>query len=64
MVRPKELNIPAIYKGDRYEFCRDGVMQLQIHIIEDNITGIVSPMLALHIPKEIIEKLTNLVIQA
>lgn len=61
--RPKELNIPAIYKGDRYEFCRDGVMQLQIHIIEDNITGIVSPMLALHIPTEIIEKLTNLVIQ-
>ena len=39
-------------------------MQLQIHIIEDNITGIVSPMLALHIPTEIIEKLTNLVIQA
>lgn len=62
--RPKELNKPTTYKGDRYQFCRSGVMQLQIHIIEDNITGIVSPMLALHIPAEIIEKLTNLVIQA
>lgn len=60
--RPKDINKPTTYKGDEKQFCRDGLMQLQIHMIEDNNTGIVSPTLALYIPKDIIEKLTNLVI--
>lgn len=62
--RPKDITKPITYKGDEKQFCRDGIMQLQIHTIEDNITGVVSPTLALYIPKEIIEKLTNLVIPA
>lgn len=60
--RPKDITKPITYKGDEKQFCREGVMQLQIHMIEDNKTGIVSPTLALYIPKDIIEKLTNLVI--
>ena len=39
-------------------------MQLQIHNIRDTITGIDSPTLAFYIPKNVIEKLTNLVIRA
>lgn len=62
--RPKDITKPITYKGDEKQFCRDGIMQLQIHTIEDKITGVVSPTLALYIPKEIIEKLTNLVIPA
>lgn len=39
-------------------------MQLQIHEIRDTITNVDSPTLAFYIPKSVIEKLTNLVIQA
>lgn len=60
--RPKDITKPVRYKGDEKEFCREGVMQLQIHTIKDNITGVISPTLALYIPNDIIEKLTNLVI--
>ena len=62
--RPKDKDLPLKYKGDRDEFCRKGVMQLQIHTIKNNNTGVVSPMLALYIAPEIVEKLTNLVIPA
>lgn len=55
--RPKDITKPITYKGDEKQFCREGVMQLQIHMIEDNKTGIVSPTLALYIPKDIIENL-------
>ena len=64
MVGPRPKNqVTPIYRGDRYEFIRENCMQLQIHKIEDTNTGIVSPMLALYLPNEYIEKLTNLVIR-
>ena len=61
--RPADYTKPAIYKGDRYQFVKDNNMQLQIHMIEDTNTGIISPTLALYIPKTCIEQLTNLVIR-
>lgn len=60
--RPSDYTVPAIYEGDRYQFCKNDTMQLQIHNIEDTKTGHVSPVLALYIPKQYIEQLTNLVI--
>ena len=60
--RPSDYSVPAVYEGDRYQFCKNDAMQLQIHTIEDIKTGHVSPVLALYIPKAYIEKLTNLVI--
>jgi hypothetical protein len=62
--RPQDTKKPVVYKGDDYEFVKDDTMQLQIHNIRDTITGIDSPTLAFYIPKNVIEKLTNLVIQA
>lgn len=62
--RPQSLSEPAIYLGDDYQFVSEDTMQLQIHEIQDKITGIDSPTLAFYIPKKVIEKLTNLVIQA
>lgn len=62
--RPQSLSKPAIYLGDDYQFVSEDKMQLQIHNIRDTITGIDSPTLAFYIPKNIIEKLTNLVIRA
>lgn len=62
--RPQDTKKPVVYKGDDYEFIKDDTMQLQIHNIRDTITGIDSPTLAFYIPKNVIEKLTNLVIQA
>lgn len=61
--RPDDYRVPAVYEGDRYQFVKPDVMQLQIHVIEDRITHVVSPALALYIPVEYIEKLTNLVIR-
>ena len=61
--RPDDYKLPAIYEGDRYQFVKPSVMQLQIHVIEDRVTHIVSPALALYIPVDYIEKLTNLVIR-
>lgn len=61
--RPKEENKPAIYKGDYREFERDGALQIQIHTIEDKKTKIVSPALAIRIPDDYLEKLTNLVLR-
>lgn len=61
--RPDDKSKPAIYNGDRYEFVKDDTMQLQIHTIEDTATGIISPTLALYIPKSCVEALTNLVIK-
>lgn len=60
---PKDLSKPANYEGDDTEFIRPNIMQLQIHMIEDKETRIVSPTLALYIPNEIISKLTGLVVQ-
>lgn len=62
--RPQSLSKPAIYLGDDYQFVSEDKMQLQIHNIRDTITGIDSPTLAFYIPKNVIEKLTNLVIRA
>ena len=62
--RPQDTRKPVVYRGDDYEFVKDDTMQLQIHNIRDTITGIDSPTLAFYIPKNVIEKLTNLVIQA
>lgn len=62
--RPQSLSKPAIYLGDDYQFVTEDTMQLQIHEIKDTITGVDSPTLAFYIPKNVIEKLTNLVIQA
>ena len=60
--RPEDSE-PAIYKGDRYEFVKKDVMQLQIHVLKDRNSDLISPALALYIPTEYIEKLTNLVIR-
>ena len=62
--RPQDLSKPAIYRGDDNEFKKPDTMQLQIHRIEDTNTGVISPTLALYLPISIVEKLTNLVIQA
>lgn len=61
--RPADYSKPEIYAGDRYQFVTEDRMQLQIHMIEDTNTGIVSPAVAFYIPKQCIEKLTNLVIR-
>lgn len=61
--RPDDYGKPAVYKGDRDQFITPDRFQLQIHMIEDVSTGRVSPVLALYIPKQSIEKLTNLVIR-
>lgn len=62
--RPDDVSKPIVYAGDKYQFKKPNVMQLQIHMIEDTNTGIISPTLALYIPKTYIEQLTNLVIRA
>lgn len=62
--RPKSLEKPPVYLGDDYQFVSEDTMQLQIHEIRDTITNVDSPTLAFYIPKSVIEKLTNLVIQA
>lgn len=62
--RPQDLSKPAIYLGDDYQFISEDTMQLQIHNIQDTITGMDSPTLAFYISKCVIEKLTNLVISA
>jgi hypothetical protein len=62
--RPDDNSKPEIYAGDRYQFVTEDTMQLQIHMIEDSNTHIVSPTIAFYIPKCCIEKLTNLVIRS
>ncbi len=62
--RPQDNNKPVTYKGDKYQFVKVDTMQLQIHNIQDEITGLISPAVALYIPKTYIEKLTNLVIRS
>lgn len=59
--RPLDKTKPQVYAGDDKQFCEDGVMQLQIHLIKDNKTGIISPTLAMFIPDDIVAKLANLV---
>lgn len=61
--RPDDYSKPAVYEGDRNAFVEPNVMQLQIHMIEDTNSGEVSPTLAIYLPKEVIEQLTNLVIR-
>ena len=62
--RPKELYKPTIYLGDDEQFKKPNTMQLQVHMIEDTLSGVVSPTLALFLPIEVVSKLTNLVIKA
>lgn len=62
--RPEELYKPAIYLGDDYQFKKSNTMQLQIHMIEDTKTGVISPTLTLYLPTEVVGKLTNLVMRA
>ena len=62
--RPQDLSKPAIYLGDDYQFKKPDAMQLQIHMIEDTKSGIVSPTLALYLPTAVVGKLTNLVMKA
>ncbi len=62
--RPDDYSKPAVYEGDRKQFVKEDAMQLQIHMIEDTVSGIISPTLALYIPKQYVEKLTNLVIRS
>ncbi len=62
--RPQDESLPIRYAGDDYQFRKDDTMQLQIHMIQDKRTMITSPTLALYIPKNVVEKLTNLVIKA
>lgn len=62
--RPKDLKKPATYEGDDNQFKKEDTMQLQIHMVRDRVTSVDSPTLAFYIPKNVIEKLTNLVIQA
>lgn len=62
--RPKDQNRPQVYAGDDKQFCKDGVLQLQIHNIRDNASSIVSPTLALYIPDDIVSQITDLVYRA
>lgn len=62
--RPADYSKPATYAGDREHFKTDDRMQLQIHLIEDKYTGAQSHVIAFYIPKQCIEKLTNLVIRS
>lgn len=62
--RPKDSSLPQQYAGDDKQFVKTNMMQLQIHMIEDKNTEIVSPTLALYIPSELIGKLTSLVTRA
>ena len=62
--RPQDTSLPVIYKGDDYQFKDENAMQLQIHMIEDRKTGIISPTLSLYLPSLVISKLTNLVIRS
>lgn len=62
--RPQDTSKPVVYKGDFYQFIKEDVMQIQIHYIKDNHTQIISPALAVYIPKNYIEKLTNIVIKS
>ena len=62
--RPADYSKPATYAGDREHFKTDDRMQLQIHLIEDTYTGAQSHVIAFYIPKQCIEKLTNLVIRS
>ncbi len=59
--RPKEANKPQVYAGDDKQFCTAGTMQLQIHMIRDNLTGDISPTFALYLPEDVVAKVTNLV---
>ena len=60
--RPLDKSLPAVYKGDDYQFVTDDKFQLQIHIIENkNNPSQKSPALAFYIPVNVISKLTNLV---
>ena len=52
---------PAKYKGDRYMFVKENVMQLQIHNIQKAGSDICSPTLALYVPKAYVNLITNLV---
>ena len=51
------------YKGDDYQFKKYDTMQLQIHMIQDKDTEVISPALALYVPEQVVERLTNLVIR-
>lgn len=62
--RPDDYSKPAVYLGDDYQFVKDNSMQLQIHMIQDRKSGVVSPTLALFLPNAVIAQLTNLVIKA
>ena len=61
--RPKDEDRPITYSGDDNHFLHGDFIQLQIHIIEDTNTGIISPTLSLFIPTSIAEKLSGLVIK-
>ena len=62
--RPDDYTQPAVYLGDDKQFVKDNTMQLQVHMIEDRNSGIVSPTLALFLPNAVIAQLTGLVIKA
>ncbi len=62
--RPEDYSKPAIYLGDDNQFKKANTMQLQIHMIEDTNSGIISPTLALYLPTEVVSGLTNLVIKS
>lgn len=59
--RPKDKDKPTVYEGDDNQFKRPGVMQVQIHRIEDRDTGDISPVVSLYIPMEIVSKISGLV---
>lgn len=61
--RPQDVTKPAVYQGDDNHFVKPDTMQLQIHLIKDKASAIVSPTLALYLPETVISKLTNLVIK-
>ncbi len=61
--RPQDVTKPPKYRGDDNEFVKPDTMQLQVHMIKDNNSGIISPTLALYIPNTVISVLTNLVIK-
>lgn len=62
--RPDDPTRPAIYLGDDNQFKQNDVIQIQIHLIEDTKTGIISPTLSMYLPIDVVSHLTNLVIRA
>lgn len=62
--RPKDTSRAPIYAGDDNEFKKPDTMQLQVYMIKDTRTGIISPTLSLYVPDDVVKNLANLQIRS